>query len=73
MKVKYFVRNSKNIELGFQDLKEAFDLAKAIASYDSFVTLNKRTWNDNGGIIGYETCVVKADGSFSYLLRRTGK
>ena len=67
MRIKYFVRNSKNVEVRFDNLREAFEMAKAIACYDTFVTLNKRTWNENNLIVGYETCAVKADGTFTYL------
>lgn len=67
MKTKYFVRGSKNFELMFDNLKEAFEMAKEIAYYDTFVTLNKRTWNESNLIVGYETVVVNADGTFTNL------
>lgn len=75
MKTKYFVRGSKNLELRFDNLKEAFEMAKEIACYDTFVTLTKRTWkrtwnerwNERNVIVGYETVVVNADGTFTNL------
>ena len=67
MKTQYFVRGSKNFEIKFDNLKEAFEMAKAVAYYDTFVTLNKRTWDENNLIVGYETVIVKADGTFTDL------
>lgn len=67
MKTQYFVRGSKNFEIKFDNLKEAFEMAKTVAYYDAFVTLNKRTWDENNLIVGYETVVVKADGTFTEL------
>ena len=60
------------IEVESEDIKEAFNLAKEIASDDKFgiAVLRKVEWNDNGRIIKYEGCKVSANGKWKYLYRR---
>lgn len=59
------------IENRYENLREAFELAKKIASENKFGTalLRKVEWDDNGTIIKYEGCKVFANGKWEYLYR----
>ena len=71
-----FVKFDVNYWLGknnpcgrFEDQREAFNLAKAIAESkpSALVTLTKIVWNEDRRITSYNSCVVNPDGSFALL------
>lgn len=68
--VSRFAANA--IEISYKDLREAFNLAKTIASQDEFKTalLKKVEWNNEGRIVKYEGCKVFPNGKFEYLYRK---
>lgn len=59
------------VENRYEDLRQAFNLAKEIASENKFGTalLRKVEWDSNGRIIKHEGCKVFADGKWEYLYR----
>ena len=70
MKVKYDVCDFfGGLTLRYENLKEAFELAKKVAAGDEFgeSILKKITWDDLGQIVEYKTYKVKANGTFEYL------
>ena len=68
MKVRYEVRElAGTYGMRFEDLKEAFNMAKACAVYCTEMALIKMVWNTDNRIESTETCIVKADGSFTYI------
>ena len=66
MKTKYDV--SRLVDTGsmrFSDLKEAYDLAKAMAAQDGEeICLRKLTWDDTNRVSGIETVLVNAAGQY---------
>ena len=68
-KIRYDV--CKLIGIGsmrFDDLKEAFDMAKAMAYYEKEeVILRKLTWDADRRITSTETVLVNAEGKFRYI------
>ena len=67
MKTRYDVEVWNGIGSRHEDLKEAFDLAKATAKEGKFTVLRKVVWDSENRIIEYKGCIIKADGSFEYL------
>lgn len=66
MKIRFDVCNS-NFSMRFESQKEAFELAKKLASNDCFVTMTRIAWNDSRRIVGYETCKINANGTYEFL------
>lgn len=67
----YSVGFAGGVEVRYESLKEAFELAKRIASEDKSgaALLRKVEWDSNGRIAKYEGCKVFADGKWDYLYR----
>jgi hypothetical protein len=72
--IDYYVSrfSGNGIEIRYEDLREAFNFAKVVASQDEFKTalLRKIEWNDKGRIVKYEGCKVFPNGKFEYLYRK---
>ena len=69
MKIRYDV--SKLVAIGsmrFEDLKDAFAMAKAMAQYeDEEIALRKLTWDDTNRVSRIDTVLVNATGQFHYI------
>lgn len=67
----YAARLDGGIEIRYENLREAFNLAKQIASENKFkeAILKKVEWDNNGRIVKYEGCKVFANGKWEYLYR----
>lgn len=56
------------MSMRFTDQRKAFDLAKASAKQcgrNSYMT--KIMWDENNRITGYNTCIVRPDGTFKHI------
>ena len=68
MKVKYYVnpfttQHLCGVGIGFDDYKEAVELAKSEAKEYGSATIDKMVWN-GPKLVKKETLVLKSDGSF---------
>ena len=69
MKIRYDVKRMIGTDsVGFESLKDAFALAKAMArEYDEEIVLAKLVWDDTNHIVGSGPVLVSASGKFRYI------
>lgn len=69
MKSRYDVsRLAATCSARFEDLREAFEMAKAMAQYEGEeIALRKLTWDDTNRVTGIETVLVSGAGQFRYI------
>ena len=69
MKTRYDVSNlAATCSARFEDLREAFEMAKAMAQYEGEeIALRKLTWDDANRVSRIDTVLVNAAGRFRYI------
>ena len=69
MKTRYYVSRLADMgDMSCEDLREAFDLAKAMAvQTGEEICLRKLTWDETRRVTRIDTALVNGEGQFRYI------